>query len=198
MIATKANVLKWAEAATDEQVIAGLDWYDDVREFVYRLSAEYHIPAADVAGAFAALSPRITVDMNYRATTAIVKSVCRGETPAGTTIPGVFSNVLKAGLIIYSGWASVSWDKAPKTWAFFQNIVDPHSADITIDIWAERVAYDNPKFQTTGGPNGASYARVADVYLQAALELNIQPCKLQAITWIAMREGPQMELAFGG
>lgn len=195
MIATKANVIKWAERASDAAIIEGMDWYDNARDFCTILAHEYQLPVEDIAAAFAALSPRIDLASNYTACAKLVHSVARGNTPAGATIAGVASNVNKAHAILYSGWESVDWSKAPKTWAFFQNIIDPTSHEITIDIWAERVCYDDPTFRTNGGPAGARYAACATAYLDAAAELRLQPAVLQAITWVSIKEwGKQLEL----
>ena len=188
MQASKANVLKWAERASDSDIVAGLTWYDDVRAFCSALSHEFEIPTADVAAAFSALSPRISVAMNFTACLQVVSAAAIGKgAHALPTVAGIRTNVDKAHAIIWSGWESVDWTNSPKTWAFFQNIIDPNSADVTVDVWAERVAYDDPTFRATGGAAGKHYADVANAYLEAAIELDIDVVQLQAITWISIR-----------
>ncbi len=126
--------------------------------------------------------------MHFVACTQLVIAVSRSQGPhALPTIGGIHSNVLKAHAILWTGWTSVDWSKSPKTWAFFQNIANPDSVDVTVDIWAERVAYDNPEFKTTGGASGARYRKVANAYIEAAAELDMDVAALQAITWISMR-----------
>jgi hypothetical protein len=188
MIATKDNVLKWAARATDRDLADGYTWYADVRRFCDTLAAEYHMDPDDIAACFSALSPRIPVAINFTACTQMVIAVSRSQGPhALPTIAGIYTNVLKAHAILWSGWNSVDWSKSPKTWAFFQNIIDPNSADVTVDIWAERAAYDDPKFKNTSGLAGELYRNVAQAYIDAADELDIDVAALQAITWISIR-----------
>jgi hypothetical protein len=59
---------------------------------------------------------------------------------------------------------------------------------VTVDRWALRIAY---RLGSVGGyvPTGREYERLADAYRAAAAARGETPADMQAITWIARRDG---------
>jgi len=73
---------------------------------------------------------------------------------------------------------------APKTWNFYNNLLNPSDADfVTIDSHAFAILFG--MFNVTGSwlGNYAAYKRAAQCYNEVADELGILPCDLQAVCW---------------
>ena len=75
---------------------------------------------------------------------------------------------------------------SPKTRAFVDNISNPRSKLVTVDVWAYRICEGNLLLKARSLV-GDVYEKYADVYTELALEREMKPCVLQAITWVEAR-----------
>jgi hypothetical protein len=72
----------------------------------------------------------------------------------------------------------------PKVSRFYRNMLGDGDA-VTVDVWACRIAYDDPRRDIA--PNEAQVAVLERAYRLAASWCGLRPRELQASTWIAYR-----------
>jgi len=132
--AIEAALEFWLHRASARQTADGLSWYANARTFARIVSIRYTVPFETVCGVIAALSPAVYWELNKAQAEAMI---------AGNTdvVPSTYGKqVYKARRILRgTGVASpyeikkVLGRRAFKTWAFFENIRNPQSSDVTID-----------------------------------------------------------------
>jgi len=128
------NVLAWYERATPEQRAAGLRWYDDARALCAEMGALYGVELPVVAAVVAALSPRCRWERNILDANNLIEAFTAGRDMESVSVQTFGANKRKA-------WAFLErrdWHNGPKTTAFVDNIANPASERVTVDMWAVR------------------------------------------------------------
>lgn len=177
MTPTVENILTVYRRASQEQVIAGTNWYPDARNLALELDPTNLRRAAGVIAAF---SPRMPWWRN------IVLATRLFETGIAT---GSTKNFNATAQKVFDG-ADPLEVLGLKTRNFYLNIIDPWNPEpITIDAHAVDIAIYNRL--GTGGRPGLTpkrYAQFSDTYREAALQFNLLPNVMQAITWVTWRD----------
>lgn len=178
------NISAMLDAATPEEWRDGLTWYataNDISQLVGELTFGRQDAHATIKGAaiVAALSPQVDWDTNVNR--AI--SFARGE-----EIAGLSDGIGKARRIADNGENPALVLGGRKVRSFWHNICGNSNA-VTIDRHAVAIA--------VGRPVGDAYAKclerlgcyqqIAAAYRTVARRLDLQPCQVQAITWLAWR-----------
>ena len=123
------NILSVYEEASPEEIAEGLAWYSSAHTFSVGLSERYGVSIRQAAGIIAALSPRLSWDLNLRN----ADTVCRtGD------VRGLGGNVAKAKRILHGEDPSDVLG-GNKVRSFFDNILF-HEASSTVTI--DRHAWD--------------------------------------------------------
>jgi hypothetical protein len=197
----------YAMATKDKHVHEhGKMWYSTVRDVAHSMANRYLVDAngnpdplgpMKVAGLFAAFSPRVSWGHNIKKVEMFLKKYVAGKRGSELSAPGL-ENANKAARDIINATSYVGIKHrlgGQKINAFFRNIMgerskNPNRQPVTIDTHALAIAFGWKGLT----PNGISisrqlYKRVANAYSQAAQELNIPVDELQAITWVARRNG---------
>jgi thermostable 8-oxoguanine DNA glycosylase len=74
-----------------------------------------------------------------------------------------------------------------KTWAFYRNLLEPNSSEeVTLDRHMVRYFRD---LGFSGYLTRRRYQELEGVIQEAAYELGVIPCQLQAAIWLAVKEG---------
>lgn len=185
------SILRFFNAATANEVKEGLRWYAEANTYCRELAARFNIPVQVVAGIIAAYSPQTGWQENKRYTLSFLLNPKQRQK---SLVQDMKARKI-AGLIceneIYSA-LSVN-DAAWKTKAFFLNILNPDVVtSVTIDRHAIAVSIQHPdKTEALSDDYGKltkkQYEFFERAYVKAALELDILPQQLQAITWTVYR-----------
>lgn len=168
------------QQATPKQLADGLNWYTQANQFAQQLATDYGHSLDTVCQVIAILSPAVSWDINKRDTESLL------DQGANAVVSTYGQNKTKA-LSVLTGADQIN-PKALKTYSFYRNLLAPTcDKHVTID----RHAFKAYKKQTKAGsvsitPKQYELARKA--YARKAKELNIVPCQLQAIIWMAYRE----------
>jgi hypothetical protein len=174
---TVENILTVYRRATPEQVIAGTNWYPEARALALELDP-YNLRRA--AGVIAAFSPRMPWWRNIVVATRLFDTgIATGSTKNfNATAQAIFDGADPLELL------------GQKTRNFYLNIIDPWNPDpITIDAHALDIAINN--LSGSKGRPGLTpkrYAEFSDAYRTAALQFNVLPNVMQAITWVTWRD----------
>jgi hypothetical protein len=179
---TMPNIIKIYNAATEDHIREGLSWYRDA----HALASELDPSDPDrAAGVIAALSPRESWTRNVYLATLLYER--NGDLQDGT----LTSNLDKARRI-FNGEAPLDVLGGDKVRAFYTLISDPDNADaVCVDRHAFDVAVGrktDDKTRQALGRKGA-YDRFARAYRRAAEVLGVTPAQVQAVTWVAWRQG---------
>jgi hypothetical protein len=166
------NIIDTYLRANDEDIDAGIHWYDSTRA----LALEW--ANGDLwkgAGIIAAYSPQTPW---WR-----TKELARISLQNGIAEPGhMFSNKAQA---ILDGAPVLPTLNGPKITAFASAIADPDSQLVTVDVHAYSIAmgkrFTNPKFGIR------VYRAIADAYRECAELAGHSPSQFQAITWVNWR-----------
>lgn len=170
----------WLDAATAEDLAAGIGWYDRARAVAESIAAETGLPARQCAGIIAALSPRCQWGANVSGARATAIAAVNGKPmPA---IAGILSNRRKAWRIANGEDAGVVLS-GPKVRAFFANIMGDVET-VTIDMWAARAAEGRSNEQA---PVRRRYELCAESYRRAARRRGMTPRDAQAAVWTVFR-----------
>jgi len=183
MTPTVENVISVYLAATDDEVSEGMAWYPDAGCFAETLAGDFWHRAA---GVIAALSPMSDWDNNMAKAEQLYRQNGEGS---GC---GLYRNVAKA-IAIYNGEDALDVLGGDKVRSFYLNIVEPDGDHQTVVI--DRHAFDiavgcvtDDKSRSVLARKG-EYDRFSDVYRKAALLAGIGASQMQAITWVAWRNG---------
>jgi hypothetical protein len=175
-----ANILATWQRATAGQMADGRSWYRHANDLADIMS-DGNVRAG--AGVIAALSANKAWEINIR---------IAGEAFATGTLRGHVRDALaKAERIMMGQNPLVVLPIDSKTHNFYRCIVDPDDPDpVVIDRHAHDVAvgrrYGN---EDRGLSNKRRYATLAHAYREAARRLGELPSTVQAVTWVAWREG---------
>lgn len=173
-VTVRDSVLFWVAVADQDEYLAGLNWYAEAHELM-RDTAEHESLVVDqVAGAFAAMSPRVQYNRNIQ---MLFELLGQGHTE------GLSDGVNKAKRIL-AGESPRSVLRGRKVRAFYDNIMRPwHSSAVTFDtIMCQIAGFSYP----SRWRKGEYEACTLGVHLAAA-RLRIMPHQAQAIAWVTYR-----------
>ena len=174
----RRSLRKWYCRATPDQRSRGITWYRDLRAWLCEQG-----PLTVSAYVFAALSPRIDLDQNKRGCEIMMQAARKGEDQpmcAGTSI-----NRSKAWAIASTG--DLSALRGPKVTAFADNLANPDSEQLTVDVWAMRAYYGDRDAQPST-PTPKQYDAIKQSYIDGAEQVGLHPYEFQAVVWNAIRE----------
>lgn len=182
----KRNILELYEYATEDEIDAGLSWYQRANRFAAALATTYRVTLDTAAGVIAALSPGCSWEKNMIDATRLLENGDRA------TVSTYGKMKRKALRILYNGDKSSSdYLGDAKIQCFYQNIVAPdRPGRVTVDRHAVRAAvdygmtYDEAIYYCN---TPAKYDVIESAYKMAADELGILPQELQAIVWLVYR-----------
>jgi hypothetical protein len=174
------NILSVFRRATLAHCDEGMDWY-----------AEAHVLASDWthgdvlkgAGVIAAYSPLMPWWRNVILARESLLTGVASTKARGTSV--------RAAQRILDGENALDVLKGEKTNSFCRNIVAEGKSDIvTIDVHAFSIAMGEAiPSSKIRGLGKARYAEIANCYREAADAEQLYPAQLQAITWVAWRDG---------
>jgi hypothetical protein len=173
------NILAVYADASDDERQAGREWYADAHTLARELDPD-NVERA--AGVIAALSPRLSWDLNAR--------YARQAYADGRASGGLKANTDKATRIL-AGEPPANVLGGRKVTAFADNIARPGTSErVTID----RHAFDIARGRVTSDAEREILSRkgVYDVFCEAYRRVahdlgDISPAQLQAVTWVAWR-----------
>ncbi len=170
------------EKAPAEMRERGRHWYKREHAEARLIAEEAGLPVEHVCACLAVLSPRC----QWPRVKAASRELLSGKKPRG-----FFNRNLTKAVQIVSSRNGIPIDphKAPKTWAFWQNLWHPEDpGPVTLDSWM---------FRAHGLParvGFAAYQTLAECYRRVARELSLIPNQLQATVWLhskKMRNGKE-------
>lgn len=198
------SIIRFFNLATVSEVKEGLNWYSEANSYCRELSSRFNIPLQVIAGIIAAYSPQTGWQENKRyALSFLLNPKIRHKT-LSQDIKARKIALLQCENEIYSA-LSVN-DAAFKTKAFFLNILNPDIVtSVTIDRHAIAVCLQRPDntfalSDDYGKLTKKQYQFFEQAYAEAAMQLDILPQQLQAITWVVyrrLRELRQYDNAMG-
>jgi len=178
-------------------------WYNDVYFLCLEIALEYRIRYDVIAAVIATLSPLTPWSKNVENARKIVEftlankerlldffngRIKRVHIDVLNDITELFAHVQgyntnKAKALFIALYNDTSWCRGPKVEAFFHNIAEPNSDQVTIDIWMIRMGLWDFTIHIKRNP----YTPYSELFRQAtvnvAASLGIQPKQLQAIVW---------------
>jgi len=178
------NILHAFKIATDDQIARGLKWYLNARDWAAWAAGEYNTSPVIVAGMIAALSPRNRWEWSLQDVIRILNKIAAGDDPTTAKSHTFNSNKLKAIAIAQGHQGLIT---AQKTSAFCDNIVNPGSRRVTVDVWAWRV-YTGEYNARPIAVRGKLYDMIEEKYQAAADHVGLKPYELQAVTWGVARD----------
>jgi hypothetical protein len=152
-------------------------WYAEVRRFCVTIADKYSLPYWKVAGVVSALSPRNRFDRNLVDAENVIKL---GN---AATVATFGNNKRKALAIIAASDINQVYAmfEGRKTLSFFDNIVNPRSQRVTVDVWIIKA------FKIEGSLTDKKYREAEEAIQDYAAKINVKPCELQAMLWVAVR-----------
>lgn len=189
------HVLSVYKSATEEERSEGADWYQAAHTFARGMSDRYGLSLAQSAGIIAALSPRLSWDLNMRAADTLART---GDCAT------LFSSKLKAKRILWGRESVESVLQCPrcqrkagkhvcsgqKVRAFFACILAAGECDsVCIDRHAFDIAAGHVTDDVTRKllDRRGGYDTVANAYREAARIAGVSASTVQAVTWVAWR-----------
>lgn len=172
-------VATWQQA-TYQHRRQGAAWYPKAGKMIGQLSKLTGLPKPTVAAVVAHLSPRTRWSHNVTAAQTLLLT---GQDPHGC----LGANIARARLALASKDPLATLN-GPKVRRFAANLLGD-TDQVTIDVWAARVALgDDPLSAILLGRVGM-YEAVEHCYRLAARRVAIAPAVVQATTWIVARGG---------
>lgn len=182
----RENILWLLEGASSDAIAGGTEWYPLARRWCKLQAKQYDVRPVVVAAIISALSPRNKWKTNLEDTIAVLESYADGYRHPFAIIAHTFrKNVERAWQVVVEDDPSYV-TTSPKTRAFVDNITNPGSKLVTVDVWAMRICEGNLMMKPKT-LDEKRYKRYADVYLDVAQEREMKPSVLQAITWVEAR-----------
>ncbi len=180
------NVQWMLDNASVDAVESGKAWYPIVRRWCKVKAAEYGVRPVVVAALISALSPRNRWERNLSDAEQVLINYAEGFHHPFNITSGTFrKNVEKAWRIVVNDNPDEVLT-SPKTRAFIDNIINPGSQVVTVDVWALRVC-EGDMFIGARSIGEKKYLEYSDAYMEVAHEMEVLPCTVQAITWVEAR-----------
>ena len=153
------------------------NWYKVIHRHCKVMSDTYNLPYWKVAGVISALSPNNKFKRNLLDAENLIKY---GESVKVCTYN---DNKTKALKIIEARNVSEVYKvfTGRKTLSFFDNIVNPRSERVTVDLWMIRV------FDLKGSLTPKRYGIIEKAIQDYAAKIKVRPMELQAMLWVAQR-----------
>ena len=175
------RIVRTYTRATPAQRAAGATWYVAGNAFVLALAAQHSLTPERVAAVVAHLSPRTSWKRNMTATEQFLADP--------TTVPAaILRRNYEAAVRALTDPDPLGTLNGPKVKRFARNLLGDRS-QVTIDVWAMRVARghqaDNDRVISRAGV----YAATERAYRLAAERIGVDPVTVQATTWIVARNG---------
>ena len=183
----KHAILQRFNQASADELNAGLAWYQDAHDWCKDIATQHELSLETVVGIVAALSPACAWEKNLADALAIIQ---HGE----LAIVSTYGLNKDKALVILDGSEPLDVLGGHKVRSFYHNILCPNdTAHVTIDRHAIRVVAETTKLNVVPDKD---YYLIADMYKDAARELELVPCQLQAIAWLVQRQqyGYQLQL----
>lgn len=189
-----ARIELCARRALDDarEADAALAWYCGALRFCAALGRVFDFPAETVAGALAALSPKVGWEVQCAWAPVVLEAYRKGDSMPG---PGYNLNKAKAYRIL-DGAAPLDVLGGPKVRAFYAGIVTSGAADeVCIDRHAWTIAAGIDRIGLRGGAHTARltdkrYREAAEAYVAAASGLRsafrddrLTSANVQALCW---------------
>lgn len=177
-----AEILATFALATDEEKVAGSEWYDDANRLAQILThTADHRPAVTVemaAGVIAALSPLTPWNRNKE---LAIRAISDGEAS------GTLGNSVRAANRILAGEPVLEVLKSDKVQNFYLSIMGSHTA-VCIDRHALEV-FQGKRYADDDRPAVGKrlYREASAAYVEASSGTQYTPTQLQAITWLTWR-----------
>jgi hypothetical protein len=180
--------------ASGNWLLDGHNWYARANDYATSLAYECGKSVETTSAVISAVSPGITWYQNK----LIARQLCLASV-------GNFSRELAVNFPMRGAYrrnANKAWNilqgkdpyklmspiTGPKTFNFWHNIMEPSSKRyVTIDRHAYSIALGE-KTTKAYRIDAKRYALVSDLYKQAAKDLGVIPCQLQATVWLAHRD----------
>ncbi len=162
----------------------GSDWYKHAHDYCQQLSHDFDVPVKRVAGIVSALSPACNWATNKLDALRLLQNYRGIKGPWGQHRFSSYGRNVKKAADILHGKGCFNPVTGPKTYHFFNNLLDPSHPDyVTIDRHMV-------EFMTGDAYKGLSlkkYEELAQVVKDAACEVGVIPNALQAVVWTAQR-----------
>lgn len=176
------NVLKAYSRADNETRALGRQWYITARDIADGIARRNSLTREQAASLIALLSPRKSWDLNI----LHAEQASTGNLGFG---PFAYQRE-RIPHILRDRAGRADLVKGPKVSRFLANILGDW-AEVTVDIWAIRVACDDTTLGDSDYKAAAGtptrYDIIADGYRLAASEVGLTPAEVQAITWVQVR-----------
>ena len=166
--------------ANRDIISRGLNWYQNAHVFCKEVAHNTGLSVETVAMVVSALSPAVSWELNKIQAEQMCNSFRDGLPLETVTTSTYENNRLKAWDILQG--KKVITVKSPKTYAFYKNLLlDVDS--VTIDRWMLRILFNRPLKSLTP----LKYRQCETILREAAIDLDLKPFQLQAITWEQVR-----------
>lgn len=166
--------------ANRDVISKGLNWYQHAHVFCKEVAHNTGLSVDTVAMVVSALSPAVSWELNKIQAEQMCNAF-RDGLPLDSVITSTYeNNRLKAWDILHG--KKVITVKSPKTYAFYRNLM-LNIDSVTIDRWILRVMFNRPIKSLTA----LKYRQCEEIFKQAAIDLDLKPLQLQAITWEQIR-----------
>lgn len=165
------------EKASKSTLRNASSWYTVIHRHCKVLSEVYNIPYWKVAGIISALSPNNKFKRNLFDAENLIKygasvKVCTYNENKEKALKILEAKNVNEVYAVFTG---------RKTLSFFDNIVNPRSNKVTVDIWMIRV------FGLEGSLTPKRYGEIELAIQDYAAKINVRPMELQAMLWVAQR-----------
>lgn len=158
----------------------GLNWYKEANTFCKEVAHNTNLKVETVAMVVSALSPAVSWELNKIQAEQMCNAF-RDGLPLDTVTTSTYeNNRLKAWDILHG--KKVITVKSPKTYAFYRNLM-LNVDSVTVDRWMLRVMFNRPLKSLTP----LKYRQCETILRDAAIDLDLKPFQLQAITWEQIR-----------
>jgi hypothetical protein len=178
------NILSIYNLATEEDIEEGKVWYREARLFSRRMAKEYGVSLDVAIACLSALSPRNKWSNNLKNVEAVLLACQEGRGPETVKVGTFNRNKEKAFRIVLEN-APILAKTSNKTAAFFDNIRNPESTDVTVDIHAFSIFFGFRAEPST--LTDKQYNIIASAYQLASKRVGVKPYEVQAICWIVWR-----------
>lgn len=182
------NLRTYIQAATAQEIAAGLSWYKEAQEFTEQTAKKYSLDPYRVAGVISALSPNNKWERNKLDALTVVKAHLAGIGPESVKVCTYNANKAKAFEIIRGNTEITA--KSPKTHSFAMNVGLNSPEHITVDKWHLRacVATASEGVQECmESCTAVQYRRVEALTAALAAETGYKGYELQAIIWVTIK-----------
>lgn len=167
------------DRATKQNITDGKLWYKRLNRYLRDISMQYNIPQWKVGAIMSILSPRVSFKINLEDTITLIKHGNKAKLKSPIFIKKA---LLALNAKSYDEVRALFNEKTgPKTLAFFDNLVNPKSDKVTIDVHMIRA------LNIQGSLTSKKYKHAENIIREYASKVSLQPMQLQAILWTVQR-----------